>query len=323
MTVADRLRAVLPTELRVLGSRLRRANRAERADVERHMTIPPSLTPARRRPGSVWGVAMMRNEEDTARHVIEHLFAQGVDAVLVADNDSTDGTAAVLSSLAETHPVHIVQDRLVAYTQATKMNMLSSIARRSGADWIVPFDADELWFAADRPLADMLRATDVVVVGAAIHNVFPRADDDAGQADPFLRLRHVDTERSSFRKVAFRAHPLAKIEMGNLDVARRGRRTDGLFIAHFPWRSFDQMAAKLRHGRTAMEATDMPEQICDHWRAGGAWPEDRLTAAWDDLLAGRAVEQLVWSPAGELRLATPGTASTWSELYETAGRSST
>ena len=117
-------------------------------------------------------------------------------------------------------------------------------------------------------------------------------------------------------KVAFRSHPLAKLHMGNQDVYRRGRRADGLFVAHYPWRSFEQMAGKLRHGRRAMEATDMPPELCYHWRVGGTWSDESLGGVWDDLCLGKPIEDLAWSPIGQLRTASPGTARTWSDVMD-------
>ena len=321
-TLANRVRPLLPTEVRVIVRRLRRANRAERRVVERNLVLPVSLQHSRTLSDSVWGVAMMYNEADTARHVIEHMLSQDIDAILVTDNDSTDGTRDVLMSLSELHPVHVVQDHLTAYNQSTKMTVLAHIARRCGAAWVVPFDADELWFASDRSVGSFLRTSISTVVQAEIHNVFPGNDDDADEPDPFLRLRHVDPLPSAFHKVAFRSHPLVQVEMGNQDVARRGLREEGLFIAHYPWRSFEQMAGKLRRGRQAMAATSLPDELCIHWRVGGAWSDERLARSWDDLRAGRAVEELAWSPAGTLAPASPGTASTWADIFAVIGPSS-
>lgn len=314
----NRIRDFLPIEVRVAASNARRVHRAQRADVHRHLELPRSLVPARRRRGSVWGVAMMRNEVDTARQVVEHMFAQGVDAVLVADNNSDDGTADVLEELALVQSVHVARDRLLAYTQATKMTILASLARRSGADWIVPFDADELWFTTDGTVSEFLRSSDATVARAELHNVFPAPDDDRQQIDPFLRLRRLDESPAQFGKVAFRSHPLARIEMGNLDVDRRGRRIDGLFIAHFPWRSLEQMTAKLRNGRIALEATDLPVQLGDHWRAGGTWSDEQLAETWGQLVQGRHVEQLTWSPCGPFVPVSAGSASTWSDVWRGA-----
>lgn len=282
-----------------------------RKQVARNLVIPSTLTAAPRRSGSVWAVSMMRNEADTALHAIRHMLEQGVDAVLVADNGSTDDTPGILATLSADHPVHVVEDHLVAYEQSVKMTALAVLARKSGADWIVPFDADELWFAIGRSLADELRSSDASVVRATMHNVFPGDDDDAVEPDPFFRLGQIDSEPAAYHKVAFRGYPLMELEMGNNEVIRRGRRRDGLFIAHYPWRSVSQMAGKLRHGRVAMEATGLDERMGAHWRLGGGWSDGHISAAWDDLRAGRHVDDLGWSPMGTMVPASPGRWRSW------------
>jgi glycosyltransferase involved in cell wall biosynthesis len=256
-------------------------------------------------------MAMMRNEVDTAGPVIEHLFEQGVDQVLVADNGSTDGTREVLTALADRYPMHIVEDHLEAHLQGAKMTVLVAKAREAGADWIVPFDADELWFAAGQTVADFLRACPADIVRASIHDVFPSADDDPNEPNPFLRLHRFDTEPFPIHKVAFRTSRLLKVAEGNMDVTRRGQRTDGLFIAHYPWRTYEQLARKVRHGRLALEQTNLSEDMGIHWRVAGGWTDDQLRAAWDDLVAGRTVEDLSWSPVGRLETRIPGSWTTW------------
>lgn len=302
---------MLPPEVRVVGGRLRRTNRETRRRVESRLVLPATLRPASRRRGSIWAVTMMRNEAETARHVIEHLLDQGIDTILVADNNSTDETMDVLATFDKAQ-VHVAVDPSMAYEQSVKMTVLSEIARRSGADWIVPFDADELWFAdGGRTVGEMLRACDADVVRAQLHNVFPGVDDDATELDPFLRLHRIDTEPAEFSKVAFRSQRLVRLDMGNLDVVRRGRRTDGLFIAHYPWRSLDHLSQKVRHGRTAMAATNMPEQMASHWRVVGAWSDDQIAAAWAELVAGRPVPELAWTPRGALQQLQAGRWRTW------------
>ena len=116
------------------------------------------------------------------------------------------------------------------------MTRLAQAARRAGAEWVVPFDADELWFATDGLLGDRLRAQRADVLGARLFNAFPtRAGGWA--MDPTTGLG----------KVAFRSHPLASVGSGNPRVDRPGRRLEDadapLRIAHLPWRSFEQFAA--------------------------------------------------------------------------------
>ena len=311
MAVLQRIRLLAPPEARVLVNQLRPTFRAERRAIERNLRLPSTLVPADRKPGSVWGVALMHNEGDIAGAVIEHLFAQGVDQVLVADNRSTDGTRDALLALAARLPVHVAEDDLEAHLQGAKMGVLVARARECGADWIVPFDADELWFAEGCSVADHLRGRDADIVTAVVHDVFPSRADSTGEPNPFRRLQRFDPRPFPISKVAFRTGRLLKVAEGNMDVTRRGQRTDGLFIAHYPWRSFEQLAGKVRHGRRALAQTSLGDDMGVHWRTAGAWSDAQLSAAWEDLLDGRPVDDLSWSPLGELQTAAPGTWSTW------------
>ena len=265
--------------------------------VAAHRTLPAALPSDQARiDGSVWAIGMVRNEQDTITHVVDHLAEQGVDAFLIADNDSTDDTPRLLEELAGRHRLYVVSDRLRAYYQGTKMTMLAEAARRAGADWVVPFDADELWFARDEPLADLLRRSPHDVVRAQLHNVFP-SHDDGDDADPFVRLTAFDPIPSPLGKVAARTHRWLSIATGNHAVTRPGTAGDGLFIAHFPWRSYEQVAEKLRAGREAFRDVE-DQSIGTHWRRGGELDDRELRETWNDLLSGHPVETLSWSPVG-------------------------
>lgn len=87
---------------------------------------------------------MVKNEADIIEQTIRHLLNQGVEHILVADNGSTDGTYELLQELSKSLPVHVIQDREVAYYQSEKMMWLADQVTEAGAEWIVPFDADEL-----------------------------------------------------------------------------------------------------------------------------------------------------------------------------------
>jgi hypothetical protein len=309
MGVPYRLRMLVPPELRVLSTHLRPALRAQYRDLASQLVVPPSLRDAPRRAGSVWGVAMMRDEIDTAGHVVRHMLDQGIDQIVVSDNGSVDGTTEVLRSLSQDHPVHVVHDPVELYAQSTKMTILARLASKAGADWVVPFDADELWFARGASVADFLRSCDDAIVRAEIHNVFPSNADDASESDVFRRLGAIDRTPFPIRKVAFRTSRLFKVGEGNMDVSRRGTRRDGLFIAHYPWRSYEQLVGKLRRGRKALEGVDSSLGV--HWREAGGWSDERLGEAWQALLAGEPVHDLSWSPVGDLVAESPGTWNTW------------
>lgn len=67
---------------------------------------------------------MVKNEADIIEQTIRHLLNQGVEHILVADNGSTDGTYELLQELSKSLPVHVIQDREVAYYQSEKMTWL-------------------------------------------------------------------------------------------------------------------------------------------------------------------------------------------------------
>lgn len=271
----------------VLGAvRQRRRRRALARTVSAHMDLPPLP-----RVRGIWAVSMVRDEADVLERSVTHLLCQGVDAVLVVDNGSTDETPEVLAALATDPRVHVGTDRLVAYEQSVKMTHLADAAARAGATWIVPFDADELWSGTNGDLAETLRSARVPIVGADLVNLFPGTDADAAawQLDP---ASQVDT------KVAFRPFPGAVIEMGNHAVLRPGPSAEGLGIAHLPWRSFEQFSRKVRQGAAALAASDVPGSLGSHWRRLGALDDAGLRKAWEDITHGRADHGTGWMPRG-------------------------
>ena len=173
-------------------------------------------------PGAVWAVTMVKDEADIIGYAIDHLLAEGVDHILVADNLSTDGTLQVLHDLAQRAPVTVLHDRLTTFYQGEKMSRLARMATAAGAEWIIPFDADELWSAPSGRLADHLRACEHSVVHSDFWDYVPTDADDQGEANPFLRIRHRRPQPEALHKVAFRAHWMAFIEDGNHGVRHPG-----------------------------------------------------------------------------------------------------
>lgn len=243
---------------------------------------------------------MVKDEADIIERTVRHLFNQGVDGVLVSDNGSTDATRAILARLASEFNLHIADDAEPAYYQATKMSLLADWARRAGAEWIIPFDADELWFAPVGTLKTWLARQRAHIVTAPINNTFPSRQGWV-----------LDAQQHLHPKVAFRAHRLAWLSMGNHDVLRPGRRASGLHILHVPWRSFEQFARKTRSGAAALAASALPGGVGSHWRDVGALAEDDLRHLWGELLDGVDDPALGWTPSARLVATDPREWTTW------------
>lgn len=270
----------------------------------------PDLRRRRRRTGEVWGVAMVRDELDVIGATLDHLFSQGVDRVLVVDNGSVDGTRELLEQRShEDERVMVGMDPVVPYFQAEKMTWLANRAWRAGADWVVPFDADEWWFADTGLLAAHLRSRPESVLYADLHHMVPREPDPAS----LVRAEFVlDATPGQVGKVAFRSHPLARVERGNHAVSRVGRTGSSLRIAHAIYRGPGQVLRKVRQGTHAAELTgDDIAELTPHWARASGHGDDEVTAMWNAISRGEPEPRLGFPAVGPMVHVRPGTWSTW------------
>lgn len=233
-------------------------------------------------PGSVWAVSGVRNEQDVIGGTLRHLLDQGVAGIIVADNGSTDDTPAILAEFASRAPVYVVDDREPAFHQPEKVSYLAHLAWRAGADWIVPFDADEHWYAPGASLADHLAGTNATVARALMHDVLPVGDTlaFADDEDVLILARTFPDAGYIEKKVAFRSGRGIHVLAGNHEVARGGERADELHILHYQWRSLAQRTRKARAGAVAHASTGNVERGT-HWFALATLDDDAMARSWD------------------------------------------
>lgn len=268
----------------------------------RLLCSPLGLFPSRVSGEAVWAVTMIRDEADIICFTIAHLVSQGVDRVLVADNCSRDGSFEAVLELTRTLPVTLVVDNEVGYYQAHKMTRLARYAASCGAEWVIPFDADELWTAPGQSLKAFLRSTQLGIVKAQMIDYLPREDDDPREPNPYLRIRHHVAEPRGVKKVAFRASRLTRVAVGNHTVRHPGRAGTGLEVRHFPYRSAHQLLRKMKQGSEALSATTQPRAIGAEWRRGATMSESEIAAmqGWDgrlELDPAPYTGSRVWAPA--------------------------
>lgn len=213
-------------------------------------------------------IMMVRNEIDLLPGVVLHTLGE-VDNMIIADNLSTDGTTRMLHLLAASLPITVIDDTDPAYTQSQKMTRLAAMAADRGAEWIVPVDADELWYTCGGRIRDLLADCDssTRLFHARLFNHFSTLVDPYHE-DPFRRLEWRQETPAALGKVAFRWEDGATIAMGNhsVDLPSQPTPVGGLDIRHFPYRTPEQFIAKALQGAAALALTDLPESTGAHWR---------------------------------------------------------
>ena len=257
-------------------------------------------------PVSVFGVAMVRDEVDIIGPVVAHMLGQ-VDHVIVADNLSVDGTFDLLESFGS--QITLIADTDPAYRQSEKMTHLAGVAQSMGADWVVPFDADEWIYSPHHDtITECLTILDrYSIVESELYNHLPTAVDP-DDPNPIKSMGWRFRKPGQLPKVACRTDERLTIHMGNhgADYGRfKGRTARQILVTrHFPYRSPEQFVRKAIQGAEALRRTDLPESAGAHWRqyadlhaAGGdeALHEVFRTWFWSDDPASNP--DLIFDPA--------------------------
>ncbi len=226
-------------------------------------------------------VSMVKDELDVIPYVLDLLVKQ-VDAIIIADNMSTDGTREFLHNYARTAPIPIAvrHDEEPGYMQSDKMTALAHLAHSEyGADWIIPFDADEVWTAGSKPIRTILedRRPDEYIVHARLYDHMATGEDNLEDPNPIRRMPWRRPSPAPLHKVCVRWDPSLVIGMGNHEAFYDNpvsRTAPILEIHHFPYRSAEQILRKTVNGAAAYKAADLPEYYGVHWRQWGQLIED-------------------------------------------------
>lgn len=228
---------------------------------------------------------MVKDEIDVIEHNIHYLCTQELDAIYVYDNGSTDGTVEKLCQLSEFYDQLLVQyDPVVGYYQADKMNKWANEILQDEADFVIPIDADEIWYSKDPnyTLGGIIRKTNADIFVAKSTDYIPTLLDDFGESNFIKRMSHRKENSNSFNAVAFNYSPEFWLEMGNHNVLNHpGERvSDVIGIRHYQYRTFNQFKKKVTNGKAAYDATDLPEYMGSHWRRLGSLNEHEMLNYW-------------------------------------------
>ena len=244
---------------------------------------------------------LVRDEADiVGDHLAFHL-ASGVDFVIAADNESTDGTTEILERYARDGRLHRIglPDPFSQVEVVTQMARLATT--RFGADWVINSDADEFWWPRAGTLKEVLRAVPrrFGSVRGMWRNFVPRPDGTAWFAErltvrsqrPVDELHPLNTHTKTIHRGA------SDVEVGGGNHDAIGRGLEPLYgwypidVLHFPIRSFAQFERKfMRWWQITSvdgEATNpFHNQVRDAHREGRLRPMYETYVVDDDALAG-------------------------------------
>jgi Glycosyl transferase family 2 len=202
---------------------------------------------------------LARDEADIIEDQVAFQLNAGADFVIATDNNSRDGTTAILERYARDGVLHLIREPAEGLRQGEWVTRMARLAAEEyGADWVINTDADEFWWPRGGSLKEVLGAVpqEYGVVQGFWRSFVPRPDDGQPFAERMTaRLAQhapINDPTSFYRpvvKVAHRADPHVTVARGNHALADSSFRTlttwHPIEVLHFPLRSQAQWMRKV------------------------------------------------------------------------------
>lgn len=208
---------------------------------------------------------LVKNEVDVIESNIKTHANLGVDAFVIMDNGSNDGTREKLDELSKQFDMIIVDEpgKMIQKKFMTKLAFLAK--KKYNPDWIINNDADEFWIPNKGTNLKEIVSFKGGILQVPRSNMLPPVkslDDTSIWKKSISEVRNQVNYRSSFdneasillgqasRKVMTNPHGLIKINTGNHSAEHiavwNKFETDKLHIYHYPVRSYEQFYNRVK-----------------------------------------------------------------------------
>jgi glycosyltransferase involved in cell wall biosynthesis len=226
----------------------------------------------------IFGISMVRDEADIIGVTVLHHLSLGLDRIIVLDNGSTDGTDEVLRGLGkEDDRVRWTRDE-GAFNQAAITTDLAREAYRQGADWVMPFDADEFWWAKRNDFREILTNSHAGALRVRPINFVQAREQHESTPEALLTMTRRSAETFPAGKLSrqlLESHQIASVQMAyppkwvsrptsDIEIGRGNHKVtgvrgeyascNGIVCLHAMLRSRALLASKLERSHRLTEA---------------------------------------------------------------------
>lgn len=198
---------------------------------------------------------LVKNEIDIIKYHIEY-HKDKMDAIVVIDNNSTDGTYEYLKSL-ESNNFVVKRELSNNYLQDKWVTKMVFMLRDMGCDWVVNSDADEFWRGNIFREVDNLWNQGYEYLFVKSYVFKPTYLDNQRDKNPTTRLLWRSRCHETYPKVIVATGPFERIGKGN-DEAFFCRNVekkviDECIIYHYSQRGLEHYKKKYLDGGVAIE----------------------------------------------------------------------
>lgn len=248
---------------------------------------------------------LVKNEEFMLeQHLLFHK-SMGVDYFIVTDNNSTDGTMAILQKYKKKGWIlEIIEEKAEDYDQKRWVDRMIWRAKTVyDADWVINADADELWYSPSENLKNEIAETRGNVIQCTVNSVYPE------EGKPFWKwnytveyvLDHEMYNLSQYsiferqnKKVIHRTDGYLQIAMGNHKVSMfpKWSHHGTIRVFHYTIRGRQSFIEKMINGGRQLEQRKK-KHGGRHWRYFyELYKENKLHEEYDRVIGTEFFNQL-------------------------------